>query len=164
MTTARDSILEEAYAIHKSLEELLDGMDYCLDWKAEDTDWSAREVLFHILEVPEGGIGAAIGEVIDGELLQLTIIDGETNLTPEREALDLEAIIELIQAYFTRLEEVLANTTDQQLEQLTTQCYLPSLNRYEDRTPRKLLEELLVRHWTEHLGQLSDLRSNLGLS
>lgn len=164
MTTARDSIIEEAYDIHRILKGLLEGMDYCLDWKAEDTEWSAREVIFHILEVPEGGIGDAIGAIINGGSPQLTIIDGETNMTPEREALDLEAITELIRTYFTRLEEVLADATDHQLDQLTTQCYFPRLNHHEDRTPKNLLEELLVRHWREHLGQLSDLRNALGLS
>ena len=164
MTTLRDSILQGASEVQESLEEALEGMDYCLDWKPDDTEWSAREVLWHILEVPPGGIANAIHSVIQGTSSQVTIIGDETNLNPERESMDLDAIRQELQSYFARLEEVLGGATDDQLAQLTATCWLPRRNHQEDRTVQRLLEGLFLEHWREHVGQLRDLKSSLGLS
>ena len=163
MTTLRDSILQGASEVQGSLEGVLEGMDYCLDWKPDDTEWSAREVLWHILEVPPGGIANAIHGVIQGTPSQVTIIGDETYLNPEREAMDLDAIRQELRSYFARLEEVLGGATDDQLAQLTAPCRLPQRNHQEDRTAQRLLEGLFLEHWREHIGQLSDLRSSLGL-
>ena len=54
MTTLKQSILDSAKELQQELDTLLEGMDYCLDWKQDDDEWSTRELLWHILEDPEG--------------------------------------------------------------------------------------------------------------
>ena len=56
MTTLRDGLLEDAHSIRAELDWLLAGMEYCLDWKPDQGAWSAREVVYHIVDTPEGGI------------------------------------------------------------------------------------------------------------
>ena len=58
MTPMSDAITAHVANLHAArtqLLELLDGMDYCLDWKLEPSDWSARQVVYHLLESPPGG-------------------------------------------------------------------------------------------------------------
>ena len=59
--------------IREELTGLLDGMDYCLDWKDGD-GWCAREVLYHLVDTPEGGIGSVIAGVLSGSLEEVTIL------------------------------------------------------------------------------------------
>ena len=61
MTTLKQSILDSAKELQQELDTLLEGMDYCLDWKQDDDEWSPRELLWHILEDPEVTIGALPG-------------------------------------------------------------------------------------------------------
>ena len=163
MKTLRDSILQAAAEIQKDLEIVLEGMDYCLDWKPNDNEWSTREVLWHILEDPEGGIPKTIEGIIQGTLPELTIIADETHLNPEREAMDLETINGEIRNYFTKLNEVLGGVTDSQISQLTTSCWFPLRNHREDRSAQNLLEGLLINHWRDHIPHLRHLRTGLGL-
>jgi hypothetical protein len=163
MTTIGESIRQGAAQVQRELDEVLEGMDYCLDWRPDDKNWSAREVLWHILEDPEGGIPNAIHGIIQGTLPELTIIADETHLNPQREAMDLEAIRGELKRYFDRLEEVLKGATDGQISQLTTSCWFPLRNLREHRSAQNLLEGLFLRHWRDHLGQLRDLRKGLGL-
>lgn len=163
MKTLRDSILQGAAEIQKDLEIVLGGMDYYLDWKPHDSEWSTREVLWHILEDPEGGIPKAIEGIIKGTLPELTIIADETHLDPEREAMDLETINGEIRNYFTKLNEVLEGVTDSQISQLTTSCWFPLRNHREDRSAQNLLEGLLINHWRDHLPHLRHLRASLEL-
>ena len=77
--------------IRAELIGLLDGMDYCLDWKDGD-GWCAREVLYHLVDTPEGGIGGMIAGVLDGSLAEITILPDANNITPERLAADIEQV------------------------------------------------------------------------
>ena len=164
MTTLKDSILQSAKEVQGDLDAVLEGMDYCLDWKSDDGEWSAREVLWHILEDPQGGLPKAVQGILKDSLPELTIIADETHLNPEREAMDLDAIRGELKNYFATLEEVLKDATDDQIQERRTSCWFPLRNHREDRTAQNLLEGLLLRHWRDHMGQLRDIREELGLS
>ena len=164
MTTTRNSILEGAREIQRELDTLLEGMDYCLDWKPDPSEWSARELLWHVIEDPEGGIPEAVRGILKGSLAELTIIADETHLNPEREAMDLDAIRAELKRYFAEMEEVVGSATDGQLAELKTSCWFPLRNHREDRSAQNLLEGLFLRHWRDHLGHLGHLREGLGLN
>ncbi len=163
MTTLKESILQSAKEVQEELGIVLEGMDYCLDWKPNDDEWSAREVLWHILEDPEGGIPKAVQGIVQGSLPELTIIADETHLNTERQAMDLDQIRGALKEYFATLENVLGDSTDAQLRDSTTSCWFPLRNHREDRSAQNLLEGLLLNHWRDHVGQLRDLRAELGM-
>ena len=105
MTGLIESILNRATQLERDLEESLEGMDCYLDMKMNLKEWSVREVLWHILEDPEGGIPKAVESIVDGMLPELTIVADETHLTLQRQSMDLPEIRQEIHEYFRRLEE-----------------------------------------------------------
>ena len=159
MTGLIESILNRATQLERDLEESLEGMDCYLDMKMNLKEWSVREVLWHILEDPEGGIPKAVESIVDGMLPELTIVADETHLTLQRQSMDLPEIRQEIHEYFRRLEDVLSRVTDGQISQITTSCWFPIRNYREDRTSEALLEGLFLKHWSDHVKQLRELQS-----
>ena len=84
----RDENLATVQRIRDELTSLLEGMDYCLDWKDGD-NWCAREVLYHLVDTPEGGIGSVIAGVLGGTRDEVTIVPDINNVTPERTVADI---------------------------------------------------------------------------
>ena len=89
MTRLRNHHLETARAIRAELSELLEGMDYCLDWKPEPTTWYVREVVYHVLNTPPGGIHSVAQSVLSGKLAEYELWANESRITPERQAKDM---------------------------------------------------------------------------
>ena len=85
----RDENLATVRRIRDELTGLLAGMDYCLDWKDGD-NWCAREVLYHLVDTPEGGIGGVIAGVLNGTRDEVTILPDANNMTDERMATDID--------------------------------------------------------------------------
>ena len=56
MTIQRDVYQQALRGIQSELLQVLDGMDYCLDWKPAPQDWSAREIIYHLLDTPPCGL------------------------------------------------------------------------------------------------------------
>jgi hypothetical protein len=158
MTGLTASILRRASRLEWDLGKSIEGMDCHIDNKLDIKNWSVREVLWHILEDPEGGMPKAVKSIINGTLPELTIVADETHLTSERQAMKLPAIRQEIRGYFRSLEEILSGVTDVQISRITTSCWFPVRNYREDRTSQALLEGLFLRHWNEHVKQLESLQ------
>ena len=163
MTTLKQSILDSAKELQQELDSLLEGMDYCLDWKQDDDEWSPRELLWHILEDPEGGIPKTVQGILDGSLTEITIIADETHLNDERQDMDMDQIRSALSEYFQTLESVLADASDEDIAGKATSCWFPLRNHREDRTAQNLVEGLFLNHWRDHLGHLRHIREDLGL-
>ena len=43
-------------------------MDYCLDWKPDASAWCARQVVYHLLNTPPGGLASVVKGVLSGGL------------------------------------------------------------------------------------------------
>ncbi len=84
MVSLRDASLENARAIRTELLHLLEGMDYCLDWKSDPSSWCTREVVYHLLDTPPGGIHSILQGTLSGELKEFDLWADRTNMTPER--------------------------------------------------------------------------------
>ncbi len=147
--------------IRAELIGLLDGMDYCLDWKDGD-GWCAREVLYHLVDTPEGGIGGMIAGVLDGSLAEITILPDANNITPERLAADIEQASAGPLSILQTAEDAIAGAGDADFEERTAFAHLPARGIHETRTAQTLIDGL-ERHWGEHLGQLRALREALGM-
>ena len=163
MTTLKQSILDSAKEVQRELDVMLEGMDYCLDWKPDDEEWSAREVLWHVLEDPEGGIPRTVEGILDGSRTEVTIIADETHLNDERQAMDMDQIRAALSEYFDTLDSVLADASDEDIAGKAASCWFPLRNHREDRTAQNLLEGLFLNHWRDHVGQLKEIREGLGL-
>ena len=148
-------------AAHQRLAGLLDGMDYCLDWKPDAAAWSVRELVYHLLDTPAGGWPPVIRGTLAGRLTEYEIQSDLTNLTPERAAADLGQIRGDIDAYFAQFAAALEPATDADLAAKTALLHQLTRQQHEPRTVGQMLAGF-NRHWQEHLAQLAELRDALG--
>ena len=73
MTEGKQSLLEDARTIHGELLQLVEGMGYCLDWKPDPAQWSARQVIYHLLETPPGGIAPLLRSIFSGSIQEFDL-------------------------------------------------------------------------------------------
>ena len=155
MSGEKQQYLEQVAALKDDLSGLLDGIDYCLDWKDS-------EVVCHLLDTPPGGMGSVLKQVLEGNKDEIVIHSSMTNVTPERKSKDLG---DLLQDLRELLEEVVASlsaATDSDLQISTAPVHLVSSDVHEERTAGGLVERALLGHWREHLGQINEIRQALG--
>ena len=106
MTTIQ-SQQENVDSLRSSLLELLDGMNYCLDWKPDESAWSAREIVYHLLDTPPGGAPPVVQGIVSGEISEYEIWSDRTNITEARATLDMEEVEADISAFFAKFHEAL---------------------------------------------------------
>ncbi len=104
MVTGKQEQLESIRSVKTDLLAVLVGMDYCLDWKQDDSEWSARELIYHVLDTPPGGTQNLVKGILAGEIAEYEIWSDLTNMTPERIEFDLERINADIEAFFSSLD------------------------------------------------------------
>jgi hypothetical protein len=161
LTSKKQGHQENAGAIHAELLKLLEGMDYCLDWKLQDSDWSAREVVYHLLDTPPGGTHAVVRGLVSGEITEYEIWSDLTNMTPERSGHDMEQITANIGDFFGNMNEALNSAAEADLDGKSVMVHQRTRESDEERT----LEDVLAgfdRHWRAHLSQINELRDALG--
>ena len=160
------SHLEPHLAVIRDTQEkllgLLEGMDYCLDWKPEASAWSARQVIYHLLDTPPGGLAAVVGGIISGEVSEYDLWSDLDNVTPDRQGHDLERVISEINGFFSSLNETLAAAGSQELISKTAVVHNKSRGTDDRRTAGEILERGFGNHWAGHLDQLRELRESLG--
>ena len=163
MTTQRDSLLGEVRSVRAEVDRLMEGIDYCFDWKADEGEWSAREIVYHLVDTPSGGIHSTVQGVLDGSMEALHIAANLTNLTQERRDKDVTAARGDLEEILTGMKGTLASATDDQLSQKRVPVHSTLRPTVEERTAQQLVEGIFLRHWREHLAQLAALREALGL-
>ena len=165
MATREDN-LATVRRIRDELTGLLEGMDYCLDWKDGEhralDQWSAREVLYHLVDTPEGGIGSVIAGVLNGALDEVTILPDANNMTPERMAADIDDALAGPLGILQTAEDAIAAAPDADFVERTAMAHLPHRDIHEVRTAQAFIDGL-ERHWGEHLNQLQTIRETLGM-
>jgi hypothetical protein len=163
VTSQKEQHLENINDIRSELFQILEGMDYCLDWRPDPESWSVREVITHILNTPPPGVPGILKEMLAGDMQEYDLWADEKYLTPEGQSWDLEQLRGELNRYFGALEETLASATGDDI--VNTSVMVHQRNRHwdEPRTAQWLLERLFAGHWREHLDQLRELRNGLGI-
>lgn len=163
MTTGKQTHLEAAQRIKRELLAALEGMDYCLDWKQDPAEWSAREMVYHILDTPAGGLHSLVKGILSGQVREYDLWSDLTNVTPERSEYDMDQVTADIESFFQGLDDALSGSSDEDLETKTVMMHQKTRGVDEDRTLNAILERTLGRHMMEHLVQLRELREALGI-
>ena len=163
MTSQKTTHIANIRGIGEELLQLLDGMDYCLDWKPDAESWSAREVVYHLLETPPGGLHDLIQGILTGERKEFDLVPGRSNMTAERMAKDLEGVRQDASAVLQGLEIAISSVEGRELAEKPVLAHLPDRRQDEERTVDMLLEGLFARHWRGHLAQIRELRESLGM-
>ena len=161
MTTIEDQRNHVAQ-LRSGLLDLLNGMDYCLDWKPGEDDWSAREIVYHLLDTPPGGNAALVQEIIAGEINEYEIWSDRTNVTDGRATSDMVEIASAISSFFERFDAALAGANDEDLQARRVVMHQRTRGEDVERTLDEILSGI-ARHWQGHLDQLAEVRDALGL-
>ena len=162
MTTGMKGHQESARRMKSELLAALDGMDYCLDWKQDPAEWSAREIVYHILETPPGGVHSLVRGILSGEVREYDLWSDLTNVTPDRSGYDMPQVTADIESLFQGLDDALSASSDEDLEVKTVVMHQKTRGVDEERTLKAILERTLDGHIREHLAQLQSLREALG--
>ena len=162
MTTIQ-SQRENVDSLRVSLLQLLDGMNYCLDWKADDPDWSPREIVYHLLDTPSGGTAALIRKIISGEISEYEIWSDRSNVTEERSTLDYGRTRKRHCSVLSRRSTTALGEAAGDDDLQGRRVLMHQRTRGED--VERTLEEALAgfdRHWRAHMEQLGEVREALG--
>ena len=163
MGTNKDSHLQTVRVIHSELLELLNGMDYCLDWKPDPDAWSVREVIYHLLDTPPGGIHTVLRQVLADEISEFDLRSDLTNMTTDRLSYEMERVVDDINQLFQGMEAALEVSGEGDLSGRSVMVHQRNRGWDEPRSLQQLLDGLFARHWREHLAQVRELREALGM-
>jgi hypothetical protein len=163
MASQKEAHLATIRSIQAELVQFLDGMDYCLDWKPEDNAWSAREVVYHLLDTPPGGVHWVLRGIFSGQLKECDLWADRSNMTPERLANDADRVRQDIGRFFQGMEEAVGAAAEEDFAGKSILLHLHRLGRDETWTAQMLLERPFARHWREHVAQIGDLKASLGI-
>ena len=163
MATGKQEHLDSIRSVKTEFLAVLIGMDYCLDWKQDDSEWSARELVYHVLDTPPGGAQNLVKGILAGEIQEYEIWSDLTNMTPERIEFDLERVNADIEAFFTSLDESVSQVSDEDLEGKKVLMHQRTRGVDEERTLNAILDRTLKGHMRDHLAQLRELREILAI-
>jgi hypothetical protein len=163
LTSLSDTHLEIVRSIRADALAVLEGMDYCLDWKPDTESWSAREVIYHLVDTPSGGLHSLLQGVLAGTVAEFDLVPDLTNMDQQRQDGDMvQARQDLLQV-LDGIEETLSRVSDEDITGKSVVAHLKARGQDQERTPQILLERTFARHWREHLEQLRELRDSLGV-
>ena len=163
MATGKQAHIDSVQSIKKDLLAVLEGMDYCMDWKQDDSEWSARELIYHVIDTPPGGVNNLVRGIYYGEVTEYDLWSDLTNLTPERLAYDLEQVTADIEAFIESLDGTLSAMSEEDLHEKKVIMHQKTRNVDEERSINAILERTLNGHIREHLVQLQALREALAI-
>jgi hypothetical protein len=163
LANGKQAHLDSVQSIKSEFLAVLDGMDYCLDWKQDDSEWSARELVYHMLDTPPGGAQNLVKGIIAGDVQEYEIWSDLTNMTPERAVYDINQVNADIEEFFDSLNESISGLTDSDLDEKKVMMHQRTREVDEERTLNAILARTLQGHIEEHLTQLKALREALAI-
>ena len=163
MASQKSIYLEDIRSIKAELLQLLDGMDYCLDWKPDPGSWSAREVIYHLVDTPAGGLHSLIQGILSGQLTEFDLMPDQSDITPDRLVQELPQVEQDVLTVLEGLESAVSGASEAELGEKTITVHLLARETIEQRTAQNLLQGLFARHWRVHLSQIRELREGLGM-
>ena len=115
------------------------------------------------LDTPAGGVHPVLRGILSGEITEFEVWADRTNMTPERQSNDFEAVVEEITVLFRGIQAALESAGEQDLTGKSALARLRSYDRDDQRTPVGLLDGVFARRWGEHMGHIRELREALGV-
>ena len=163
MVLRNTDLLVAIRTLKQDLTDVLDGMDNCLDWKNDPNSWSAREVIYHLIDTPAEGMDLLVHRILkaEGEIFEL--VPDTSNMSEVRLLNNIEQVKVDIFNILDNLELIITDASWEELTGKTIVVDLVAQGTNEERTVLNLLQGLFIRHWSQHLVQLKNTRSSLGL-
>jgi hypothetical protein len=155
---------EKSEAAAANLYRQLEGMEPYLERSDAPGEWTAREVLCHLLFEPGWKPGAVLETFAERDLPVIEISPGSTNVTPERQKMTLK---ELADALETQRRELFGYLDGLSEADLQRKARIPLFKQFmgTDEIPIPVfIGAMFDFHWNDHAGQLGKIRQAVGLS
>ena len=149
--------------LKQDLTDVLDGMDNCLDWKNDPNSWSAREVIYHLIDTPAEGMDLLVRRILKTEGEAFELVPDISNMSEVRLLNDIEEVKADIFNILDNLESIITDTSLEELEERKVVVGLLDQGTNEERTVLNVLKGFFISHWSQHVIQLKNTRFSLGL-
>ena len=163
MVLRNTDLLVAIRTLKQDLTDVLDGMDNCLDWKNDPNSWSAREVIYHLIDTPAEGMDFLLRRALKTEGEAFELVPDINNMFEVRLLNDIEQVKADILNILDNLELIITDASWEELTEKTIVVDLVAQGTNEERTVLNLLQGLFIKHWSQHVIQLKNTRSSLGL-
>ena len=163
MVLRNTDLLITIRTLKQDLTDVLDGMDNCLDWKNDPNSWSAREVIYHLIDTPEEGMDLLVRRILKTEGEAFELVPDISNMSEVRLLNDIEQVKADIFKILDNLELIITDTSSEELMEKKVVVDLVGQGANEARTVLNVLQGLFIRHWSQHVIQLKNTRFSLGL-
>ena len=150
-------------AAWEALGEVLEGMESHLERADAPGEWTARQVLCHLLFEPGWKPVALLERFALGDLPLVEITPGVVTVTPERQRMTLADLIAAIDGQRREVFGYLATLGEPDLaRKARIPLFAPILGTDEVPLP-VFVGALFDRHWTGHTEQLAKIRRAAGV-
>ena len=122
-----------------------------IDLPLQTNEWNLRQHIYHLIDTPSAGLHTILKEALSNPKSKVEIIPDIDNLNEHRTGLSVPQIISDLEDYSASFQQVLNLYDDDKLDSVIIETNLPQRGITEDRSARTLLDRLFVRHWSEHL-------------
>ena len=163
MVLRNTDLLVAIRTLKQDLTDVLDGMDNCLDWKNDPNSWSAREVIYHLIDTPAEGMDFLLRRALKTEGEAFELVPDINNMSEVRLLNDIEQVKADILNILDNLELIITDASWEELTEKTIVVDLVAQGTNEERTVLNLLQGLFIKHWSQHVIQLKNTRASLGL-
>ena len=163
MVLRNTDLLVAIRTLKQDLTDVLDGMDNCLDWKNDPNSWSAREVIYHLIDTPAEGMDFLLRRALKTEGEAFELVPDINNMSEMRLLNDIEQVKADILIILDNLELIITDASWEELTEKTIVVDLVAQGTNEERTVLNLLQGLFIKHWSQHVIQLKNTRASLGL-
>ena len=163
MVLRNTDLLVAICTLKQDLTDVLDGMDNCLDWKNDPNSWSAREVIYHLIDTPAEGMDFLLRRALKTEGEAFELVPDINNMFEVRLLNDIEQVKADILNILDNLELIITDSSWEELTEKTIVVDLVAQGTNEERTVLNLLQGLFIKHWSQHVIQLKNTRASLGL-
>jgi len=127
-------------------------------------EWTTRQVLCHLLFEPGFKPSALLKTFAQRDLPLIDVKSGDTNVTPERQKMDIKELVDGLEAQRSDLFAYLDGLSDADLGR---KARIPLFKQFmgTDEIPIPMfVGAMFDYHWHDHAGQLAKIRKAVGLS
>jgi hypothetical protein len=160
--TVRD-LEAKSDAAWKNLTAQLAGIEPYLERSDAPGEWTAREVLSHLMFEPGWKPAALLASFAERDLPTIDIEPGEHFLTPERRRMTLAQLVAALEAQRREVFEYLRGLSD---ADLARKARIPLFKSFmgTDEIPLPMFVGAMYEyHLNDHAGQLAKIRKAVGL-
>ena len=161
--SAREDLRDQVNAAHRNLSGQLREMEPHLERSDAPGEWTAREVLSHLLFQPGFNPATLLNTFADRELPLVEITPGATYLDDRRREMTLKEVVDALDTQRRTVLEYLGSLTE---AQLTRKGRIPLFKQFmgtDEITIPMFVGALFAYHWNDHAGQLAKIRRAVGL-